>query len=293
MWSVMQGRGEASALRREAPLERVFPASSHIVEWYWCAPQWGGSSRAPYRNAGTARARSSRSCELKKRVTRYTVVTRRVAQTLMATGDIGVTRKDRDVTPSAGSVTPGTIGKAALCAALGWTRPRLDRRLESDGSFPVAKRGTRAGGWEFDLAVVLTYLGIEPSVAAHPQAITSAKGKRATSAPSAEPKFTVIPPAGVEPVVHLGEQTARQRRDLVQAEILEDKLRRDRGELVQVEVMRQVLNTMLAHLGKGLDRLSDRVVERCGLPEEYGDQIRVVTDDLRRAMADELRVLLG
>ncbi|TAM50217.1 MAG: hypothetical protein EPN57_20570 [Paraburkholderia sp.] len=217
----------------------------------------------------------------------------------MATGEIGVTRKKRGVTPSAGSVTPATIGKAALCAALCWTRPRLDRRLESDGSFPVAKRGTRAGGWEFDLAAVRTYLGAELPVDSQEESAAPLKSKPEGRAPIdartpfAEPKFTVVPPAGVEPVVHSGEQTARQRRDLVQAEILEDKLRRDRGELVQVEVMRQVLNTMLAHLGKGLDRLSDQVVERCRLPEEYADQIRVVTDDLRRTMVDELRVLLG
>ena len=219
----------------------------------------------------------------------------------MATGETGVTRKKRGVTPNAGSVTPGAIGKAALCAALGWTRPRLDRRLESDGNFPVAKRGTRAGGWEFDLAAVRSYLGAEPAIevpteSTESTASTKPKAERVpidSRTPFAEPKFTVVPPAGVEPVVHAGEQSARQRRDAVQAEILEDKLRRDRGELVQVEVMRQVLNTMLAHLGKGLDRLSDQVVERCRLPEEYADQIRVVTDDLRRTMADELRVLLG
>jgi hypothetical protein len=57
--------------------------------------------------------------------------------------------------------------------------------------------------------------------------------------------------------------------------------------------MRQVLNTMLAHLGKGLDRLSDIVVERLGLPEESAPDIRQITDDLRRTMAEELRSLLG
>ncbi|MBR8234614.1 hypothetical protein K6W26_23090 [Burkholderia sp. AU42008] len=221
----------------------------------------------------------------------------------MATGETGVTRKNRGVTPNAGSVTPEPIGKAALCAALGWTRPRLDRRLDGDGNFPVAKRGTRAGGWEFDLVAVRAYLAGEPTIevpmaptaAPKPKQKPNSEGRAPidSRAQMAAPKFTVVPPAGTEPVVHAGEQSARQRRDAVQAEILEDKLRRDRGELVQVEVMRQVLNTMLAHLGKGLDRLSDQVVERCGLPEEYADQIRVVTDDLRRTMADELRVLLG
>ncbi len=80
---------------------------------------------------------------------------------------------------------------------------------------------------------------------------------------------------------------------MVQAEILEDKLRRDRGELVQAEVMRQVITKMLVHLGKGLDRLADQVVDKLGLPESNADEIRDLTDDLRATMVDELNVLLG
>lgn len=199
------------------------------------------------------------------------------------------------------------VGKAGLCEALGWARPRLDRRLESDGTFPVAKRGTRAGGWQFDVEIVRAYLGgafQQPTPAAATQpAQKVAKEKKAGGAridarehpdnPYPGAKYSVVPPAGTEPVVHAGEQTARQRRDAVQAEILEDQLRRNRGELVQVEVMRQVLNTMLAHLGKGLDRLSDQVVERLNLPEENSADIREITDELRRVMSDELKALLG
>jgi hypothetical protein len=231
----------------------------------------------------------------------------------MAEGKPGAAAKKRGVTPKAANVTPESVtpvvGKAGLCAALGWARPRLDRRLESDAAFPVAKRGTRAGGWEFDVASVQAYLAgasrqsvNEPARDKKPAAPTDAEkpvdGARVDSRvdvgnPYPGAKYSVVPPAGVEPVVHAGEQTARQRRDAVQAEILEDKLRRDRGELVRVEEMRQVLNTMLAHLGKALDRLSDQVVERLGLPEENTVDIRSVTDDMRRTMADELRGLLG
>jgi phage terminase Nu1 subunit (DNA packaging protein) len=219
----------------------------------------------------------------------------------MEATDSGVTRPKRGGAPKAsgvtrGRVTPELVGKAALCEALGWTRPRLDRRLESDAAFPVAKRGTRAGGWEFDVAAITAYLSGAPAKAApaagkKPAARIDARSEVGNPYPGA--KFSVVPPAGVEPVIHSGEQTARQRRDAVQAEILEDKLRRDRGELVQVEVMRQMLNTMLAHLGKGIDRLPDQIIERLNLPEERSDDIRVLTDELRRAMADELRVLLG
>jgi phage terminase Nu1 subunit (DNA packaging protein) len=219
----------------------------------------------------------------------------------MEATDSGVTRTKRGSTPKAksvtrGHVTPEVVGKAALCEALGWTRPRLDRRLESDAAFPVAKRGTRAGGWEFDVAAIKAYLsGAQSKAAPAPEAKPAARVDARSDASNPYPgaKYSVVSPAGVPPVEHTGEQSARQRRDAVQAEILEDKLRRDRGELVQVEVMRQVLNTMLAHLGKGIDRLPDQVVERLNLPEERSDDIRTITDELRRVMADELRVLLG
>jgi hypothetical protein len=230
----------------------------------------------------------------------------------MAAGKTGATEKKRSVTPKAVAVTrkpvtPAMVGKAGLCEALGWTRPRLDRRLESDGTFPVAKRGTRAGGWQFDVEIVRAYLGgafRQPTSAPETEpAQKVAKEKKGDGArvdarehsdnPYPGAKYSVVPLAGTEPIVHAGEQTARQRRDAVQAEILEDQLRRNRGELVQVEVMRQVLNTMLAHLGKGLDRLADQVVERLNLPDESSGDIRTITDELRRVMADELKVLLG
>lgn len=155
-----------------------------------------------------------------------------------------------------------------LCQALNWARTTLDRRLETDAAFPVVMRGGKGGGWQFDITEVKAYLDGVPTTGA-----TRESGPVST--------------------LTAGEQTARQRRDAVQAEILEDQLRRNRGELVQVEVMRQVLNTMLAHLGQGLDRLSDQVVERLNLPEESSTDIREITDELRRVMSDELRTLLN
>lgn len=231
------------------------------------------------------------------------------AQSHAASGKRGVTKgggktrgKAKAITPAA--VTPagsdGMIGKATLCEALGWTRPKLDRRLDSDVNFPIAQRGTRAGGWAFDLAAVRAYLETGSRTPAPTQAATSAdvhfdqrSDPKASGNPYPGAKYSVVPPAGVEPVVHAGEQSARQRRDAVQAEILEDKLRRDRGELVQAEVMRQVITKMLVHLGKGLDRLADQVVDKLGLPQENADEIRDLTDDLRATMVDELNVLLG
>jgi len=172
------------------------------------------------------------------------------------------------------------LSKTGLCTLLKWSRPTLDQRLLTDRAFPVLRIGSKGGGWKFDGPAVLLYLAGAPAAAgdhAGGHAIDPASGDRTGGLPRVE---------------HTGEQTARQRRDAVQAEILEDKLRRDRGELVQVEEMRQVLNTMLAHLGKGIDRLPDQIVERLSLSEAVAEDIRTLTDELRRAMADELGTLL-
>lgn len=226
------------------------------------------------------------------------------AQTQKASGPAAVTQrgakargKGKDVTHA--GVTPagtdGLIGKSALCEALGWTRPRLDRRLNSDENFPIAHRGSAGGGWQFDLAAVRAYLegGSRKPSAKSGKPFDQRTDPKASTNPYPGAKYSIVPPAGVPPVEHAGEQSARQRRDLVQAEILEDKLRRDRGDLVQAEVMRQVITKMLVHLGKGMDRLADQVVERLALPEESADSIRELTDDLRTTMVDELKVLLG
>jgi hypothetical protein len=233
------------------------------------------------------------------------------ATALDTTGKPTGKARPRNVTPKGERVTPavlhggtdGLIGKAALCEALGWSRPTLDRRLDRDASFPVAKRGTRAGGWEFDLASVRAYLNGEPvprparaARTPSPEKGAAPKGAPASGALPDEyagAKFTAVPPAGMEPVLHSGEQTARQRRDMVQAEILEDKLRRDRGELVVAEQVRHTLTTMLAKLGQGMDRLPDQIVDRLGLDESSGDTIRALVDDLRRAMVDETRAVLS
>lgn len=184
-----------------------------------------------------------------------------------------------------------TIGKAELAIALGWTRPRLDRRLDQDAKFPVKKRGTRAGGWQFDLEKVRAYLNAGSSVPAVPKKEPAAAPKAKPPAATPAPR----PPADDEPpgAAHRGEGTASQRLKNAQAAREEDKLRKDRRELVEAEEMRVVLGTMLAHLGKGLDGLPDLIVRRLGLPEESGDVLREMTDDLRRAMVADLQPLLG
>lgn len=187
------------------------------------------------------------------------------------------------------------VGKAELAQALRWSRPKLDRRLDEDPRFPVLKRGQRGGGWEFDLPAVLAYLGVTSVGDARPAPQTTNK----PSAPPASRKpakaaaaRAEAPLDGAPGVQHHGEQTAAQRLKNAQAAREEDKLRQARRELVEAEEMRMVLGTMLAHLGKGLDGLPDTLVRRLGLQEEAGETIREQVDDLRRAMVNDLQVLL-
>ena len=172
-------------------------------------------------------------------------------------------------------------GKAELALILGWARTRLDRRIESDPDFPVKRRGTRAGGWEFDAAAVVAYLDGAPVVQVPEPAAKPAKGDRAHRGPD------------VPGVSHRGEATASQRLKNAQAAREEDKLRLARSELVEAEEMRLVLGTMLAHLGKGIDGLPDMIVRRLSLPDESAIVLREMADDLRRQMVLDLKPLLA
>lgn len=178
-------------------------------------------------------------------------------------------------------------GKAELAALLKWSRTRLDRRLDQDPQFPVKKRGTRAGGWEFDPAAVLAYLEGAPA---------GAKPAKAGSAPADEKPAKALPYQGVPDapgISHRGESTASQRLKNAQAARVEDSLRKDRRELIEAEEMRIVLGTMLARLGKGLDSLSDMITKRLGLPEESSDVMRSMVDELRQNMVGDLKTLLS
>jgi hypothetical protein len=183
------------------------------------------------------------------------------------------------------SEVAAVVGKAELCAVLGWARSRLDRRLDGDPSFPVKSRGTRAGGWEFDVDRVVAYLdGVV--VAQVAPAIAPA------AAPATEP--TTAAYQGDAPgAAHRGESTASQRLKNAQAARVEDGLRKDRRELIEAEEMRVVLGTMLARLGKGLDSLADMATKRLGLADEASDVLRGMIDEVRQSMVTDLKLLLA
>jgi phage terminase Nu1 subunit (DNA packaging protein) len=192
------------------------------------------------------------------------------------------------------------IGKRELAAALGWSRSRLDRRLDQDSRFPVRKRGNQAGGWEFDVAAVLAYLQQPAAPVAAPAPSRAAPVSTPTPSTVSDEREPAEAPArpasargGRAPGVHHeGELTAAQRHKLAQARLLEDKLEQSRRALIDAEEMRLVVGTMLAHLGKGLDGLPDAALRRLELPEEARPVLQAIVDDLRRNAVADLKGLL-
>lgn len=178
------------------------------------------------------------------------------------------------------------LSKAELCKALGWSKPKLDRRLASDKNFPVRKRGNQSGGWEFDLPIVMRYLQISADAAPKP-------GRPPAKVVQTDSRPAVQLPAAPAAVQHAGEATARQRREFAQARILEDKLARERGELMDTESVRSTISTMLGRFGKALDNLPDQIIKRLGLDDARLNDIRQVIDDMRQAMVADLKALLA
>lgn len=162
------------------------------------------------------------------------------------------------------------VGKKALAVELRWSRSKLDRRLEADASFPVVSRGTQAGGWKFDAAAVRAYLQPEEDRELIAEDLATPAGQVARA-----------------------ELTARQRRDLAQAQLHEDKLRRQRGELVEAADLQQALSETVTRVSTTLNSMADVLVRRLNLPESALPIIRQEIDGIRRQLVTGLRDLPG
>jgi hypothetical protein len=190
-----------------------------------------------------------------------------------------------------------TVGKAALAQILGWTRPKLDRRLQSDAAFPVVQQGNQAGGWAFDPDAVKSYLGIGPKKpakksAAKAPAVDKAQLRDAVAPPAPQPSVapTVRQPAR-KTAHHQGEATARQRKDAADAALRENKLKLENGELVEKSKLRQDLADVFASLGNDLDGLPEAIATMLGLPDEM-PRIRDLLDKARTRMVANAAPLL-
>lgn len=175
------------------------------------------------------------------------------------------------MTAAAEAAAPASriLDKKSLCEELGWSRMKLDRRLEGDAAFPVKSRGDQGAPWEFDLAEVRSYLDGEPADA----------GDAEEEASEATPRKAA----------HQGEETARQRRDAAQAQLLEDKIARERGKLVEAEPLKLALSETVARVASTLNALPDVLVRRLNLPESALPVIRTEIDGVRRQLVIGLR----
>lgn len=158
------------------------------------------------------------------------------------------------------------VGKKQLCGIIKWSRMKLDRRLEEDAAFPVETRGDQGGGWAFDADEVLAYIEPELDREEVAEDLASSAGQAARS-----------------------ELTARQRRDLAQAQLHEDKLRRLRSELVEAAELKMVLSEAVARTSTALNTLAETLQRRLNLPETALPVIRQEIDEARRQLVAGLR----
>lgn len=189
------------------------------------------------------------------------------------------------------------VGKAALANILGWTRPKLDRRLKTDAGFPVLKRGDQSGGWEFDPAAVKTHLGIGRKAAKKPAPAPAAPVDQAQLRDQvATPPALAVPSAPVpkprRSAHHEGEATARQRKDAADAALRENKLRIENAELVVAAEQRALLAQVIASIGNDLDAIPDEVAKilEC---EDKTPVIRELVDKIRIRMVQNAQPLLN
>lgn len=179
----------------------------------------------------------------------------------------------------------GTVGKKELCVALGWSRPKLDKRLKTDPKFPIVSRGDQSGGWAFDPDAVNRYLDGRPP----PPPIDVKQLEAVVAPPPAKPEPTPKHVAGARPSAqHQGEATARQRKDLAAAQLAELKLATQAGELVSVARMRQISATVAANYAAHLDQLAGDIVKRQNLPVEMEPAIQAQIDDFRRNIVADM-----
>lgn len=165
------------------------------------------------------------------------------------------------------------VGKAELALLLGWSRPKLDRRLEGDPNFPVLTRGTKAGGWEFDPVAVKQYVdGESPAPAAEiAPAPKPRRGKSAAASDDTRP------------------QSPLARRTLAQAELAELQLALKRGDYVERDRVLTVMATAFTRLGKALEMLPGQLAREFNWPPEQVRLVRARLDEFRRAFARDAR----
>jgi hypothetical protein len=183
------------------------------------------------------------------------------------------------------------VGKKDCAAVLGWHRQVLDRRLERDKLFP--RHVDENGRVLFDLAKVHAHLeGSGAPKAPKAPVIDQAQLRDAVKPPQPREPREAVKTAAPRGARHSGEATARQRKDEAEAEWKELRVKTEKGKVLPAERVYQAAAVLVASLGTDLDTIPGELIKRAGLPQELEPVIRVIIDDIRRAMVKRAEPLL-
>lgn len=183
--------------------------------------------------------------------------------------------------------TVTVIGKKELAARLGWSRHRLDRFLKTHPGAPVRKIGDQSGGWEFVWEEWVAHLGFEPDAnsSSTPKAIDLEQLRDAVK-PATQPA-TVHREAAPRRASHGGEASARQRKDELDGDLKELKLKAAAGEYLKADITYQKFAAVIASLAASLDAAAPEVVRQTELAPEMEAVVRAIFDRLRSEMVDQ------
>jgi hypothetical protein len=182
------------------------------------------------------------------------------------------------------------VDKAGLCAFLGRTYPWLDRYLKSHPHAPVVRRGNRGGGWLFSKRAWAIETDMDAPRVASPPAIDPAQLRDAVMpAAAAVPVSAITQPRRAS---HGGEASAKQRKDELDGDLKELKLKVAAGEYLRADTTYQTFAAVIASLAASMDAAAPEVVREANLAPEMEAVVRAIFDRLRSEMVDHAEKVL-
>jgi len=179
------------------------------------------------------------------------------------------------------------VDKAGLCAFLGRTYPWLARYLKLHPNAPVVRWGNRGGGWLFSKRAWAAEMDMDAPArapAAPASAIDLAQLRDAVK--PAEPPSVSQPIEAPRRASHGGEASARQRKDELDGDLKELKLKAAAGEYLKADITYQRFAAVIASLAASMDAAAPEVVRQGNLAPEMEAVVRAIFDRLRSEMVE-------
>lgn len=149
------------------------------------------------------------------------------------------------------------VSKRELSKHLGCSKPTIDALIDRYPEFPIVARGSNGLAWRFDLAAVTAFLQARRAE----EARTEAARNEQLAEQLAQ---LTLPGLGPEPEER--GYSPREKKTEIEAELLRDKLARDRGELVPAAEVSAALKAAFALLGSRLEVIVPQVAADHHLP---------------------------